>query len=176
MLPKLETKLTTQDLCQFAALEAEPTADSMAPAGYIEHLLATDRGAEAVRFLAQALTPESAVRWALRCAKHFANHDAASGFHAIEAWLQSPVDAKRRAAKEAAEKSGLDNPAGALDMAVFFSGGSISPENAPDVPPPPHVCQRLAAGAVILAVVSNEPENALLRFKKATELSLPAAP
>jgi hypothetical protein len=179
-MQKLETKLSTKDICQLAALEPGTAEAPQPPAQFLDQLIESGRGADGVRFLAHALSPESAVRWGWKCIEQLSNpgkiSEKKSALDAAKAWLASPVDTTRRAAKQAAEESGPDTPAAALAMAVFFSGGSISPETAPEVPPPPHTCQRLVAGAVTLTVVAHQPENAQSRYKIAIELGLDASP
>lgn len=87
----------------------------------------------------------------------------------FDAWAADPSDANRRAAADASE----DGPEKSLGLAIFFSGGSIAPPEVNPIPPPPHVAEKLAAGAIMLAVVA-EPEHATERYRRCIEIALKA--
>ena len=77
-------------------------------------------------------------------------------------WLGDPEDEYRRAAFEAAEQASSDSPARLLGMAVFMSGGSLSPEDAPPVLPDPVTCNRLAIAAVKAEAYRGEDADAFV--------------
>jgi hypothetical protein len=123
---------------------------------------------DAVRFLAQAVGPARAVTWALACVRELRAEKNGTALAIFEAWLADPSDANRRAAANAAE----DGPEKSLGLAIFFSGGSIAPPEVNPIPAPPHVAEKLAAGAIMLAVVSENPEHAVERYRRCIELAL----
>jgi hypothetical protein len=89
-----------------------------------------------------------------------ADPKAVAVLDAADKWAAAPSDQARRAAFAVAEALGFDAPAGCVGAAVFFSEGSISLPNLPEVAPPPHVAPKMAANAVLLAAVISEPEKA----------------
>lgn len=171
----------TSQICAFAGID--PPSQNVAPRQYLDHLISGGLLAEAVRFVANAMEPALSIEWALDCLTKLQatqRPDARrAAFAATEKWLKSKEDTDRRAAKELAEQAGLDTPEGCLAMAVFLAGGSIAPSTAPDVEAPAHVSQRLAAGAVTLAVVQ-DPKRATERHQSvlaagAARLNRPAS-
>jgi hypothetical protein len=172
MAVEAEGQLPTAEICRLA--EITPVAADVQPEQFLARLVSEQRFPDAVRFLVQTLQADAAVRWACECVRNLQQPDAAeeqkAALRAAEAWLASPDETTRRATKDAADQAGLDTPEGVLAMAVFFSGGSVAPETAPEVPAPARACHRLSAGAVMLAVVSSHPENAPERFQQAIQL------
>jgi hypothetical protein len=166
MTVEAQAQLPIAEICRLA--EIEPVDADVRPAQVLARLVKEERFPDAVRFLAHTLQADAAVRWACDCVASLQPPDAAAeqkaALRAAEAWLDSPDETKRRAAKDAADTCGLRTPEGALAMAVFFSGGSIAPATAPEVAAPGHACHRLSAGAVMLAVVSSQPESTPERF------------
>ena len=53
---------------------------------------------------------------------------------------------------------------GLLASAVYFSGGSIAPEDCEPVLPDPAICGRLAAAAILKRAYENENPESVLRF------------
>jgi hypothetical protein len=98
---------------------------------------------------------------------------------AADQWVKAPGDPTRWAAKDASDKSKKNGPSNLVAMAVFLSGGSVTPPGAPMVPPPKYAAQKMIAGSVLVAVVSYEPAKANERYKKALAkgkaLDLPGA-
>jgi hypothetical protein len=164
--------MTTLELCDRAGL-AEDARQLATPAmpvrTYIEELARGGRVREAVNSLVQVLPKGDAIAWGLESIRRVdaavAKRGAPEAIQFIEAWLADPNDDRRRAAKLAADRAGLVTPPGCLAFAVFLSGGSIAPAEAPVVPePPPHVCARMVAGAMSLAVAL-EPRSAPERLR-----------
>jgi hypothetical protein len=82
---------------------------------------------------------------------------------AVRKWFDDPDDAGRRAAWDAAQAEDDDSPERALASAVFFSGGSIAPEDQAAVQPAPEISGRLAAVAVIGAAYRTSDPKAQMR-------------
>ena len=142
------------------------------PAQYLDALLDQKHPVDAVKFLAQALPKREVVWWAGQCVRTLAAGSAApaaAALKAAEAWVSDPKDENRRAALAAAETAQFGTPAGCVALAAFFSGGSLAPAGLTEVPPAENLCGHAAAGAIMLAVVSNEPENAPQKYQKCLE-------
>jgi hypothetical protein len=94
----------------------------------------------------------------------------AEALDAAESWLKAATDEARWKARSAAEKGGISSPADLIAMAVFFSGGSITPADTPVTPPPPYVANRMVGGGIQLAVLSQLPEKASERYQRALQI------
>jgi hypothetical protein len=66
---------------------------------------------------------------------------------------------------KAAEAAQLSTPAGCAGLGAFFSGGSLSPPEAPPNPPGEFLTAKAVAGAVTIAAVATEPEKAPEKFR-----------
>ena len=64
--------------------------------------------------------------------------------------------------------TGSCSPAASAAMAAFWSGGSLAPENLPEVAAPPQLLGSAVASAVMLAAVT--PEAKLAAQKRARYL------
>lgn len=138
------------------------------PSAFMRELVSEGLMVDAVRFLAQAIGPARAITWALACLRELRTENNGNAFAILDAWAADPSDTNRRAAANAAE----DGPEKSLGLAIFFSGGSIAPPEVNPVSPPPHVAEKLAAGAIMLAVVAEKPEQAAERYRRCIEIAL----
>jgi hypothetical protein len=159
--------MTATELCRRAALDdqarelAKPDVSARA---YVEQLAAGGRLREAIAGLAQLLPNREAVAWGLESIRRVpaAKEQPAE---AVERWLADANDETRRAALAAAERAGIGTPAGCLSLAIFFSGGSLAPPDTQVAPEPePHLCLRMVAGAIAMAVAL-DPPNAADHFR-----------
>jgi len=73
----------------------------------------------------------------------------------VERWIIRPDEDTRRATWESANQAGLETPVGMVGTAVFLSGVSVGPANAPPAPPPPGAYVSIVPGAILLAAASN---------------------
>jgi hypothetical protein len=139
------------------------------PAEFINLLVEKQLYPDAVRFLAHALPKREAVWWgwvnARRAAGPTPSPQVKAALEATEKWIQQPTDEHRRAAMAAAEAADLGTAAGCAGLAAFFSGGSLSPPEAPPVPPGEYLTAKAVSGAIIFAAVSSEPAKAPEKFK-----------
>ncbi len=150
----------------------EPNADR-----YLGKLSEAGLLVDAVKYLAHTLGGRSCIAWSLSCVRLLEPNpkaDQQQVLMAVEKWLADPTDANRRTAKFAAEEAEVSTPAGCLAMAVFFTEGSIAPPERDHVPVPPHVGERMAGAAIILAVVE-QPEQAAERYRRCLQLAPKAA-
>jgi hypothetical protein len=141
------------------------------PSAFMRELVSAGLLVDAVKYLAQAIGPERAISWSLACVKELRAErfpESAPALAAFDAWVNDPSDANRRAAAEVAGKG----PEKSLGLAIFFSGGSIAPPDVNAIPPPPRLAEKLAAGAIMLAVVGEQPENAVERYRQCIEIAL----
>ena len=121
--------------------ELEPPAAAVLCGGSgveagLRALIAAGLDEAAAAALAQALPKREAVWWACLAARDGLadSPDAAAEepiLAAAEAWVLRPEDGRRRAAMAGAEAAGFTTPAAWCAAAAFWSGGSIS---APDLP------------------------------------------
>jgi hypothetical protein len=126
---------------------------------------------EAARLAAHALPKREAVWWGCMCAR--AVPDPAlppmdmEALLAAEAWVRKPGDdALRRAAMEAAQRTGFRSPEAWAAVGAFWSGGSMAPAGQPEVPPPDHLTGVAISGGVVLAAVRSRPERAQDRLAR----------
>lgn len=116
--------------------------------------------AGAVSFLGHALPRYEAVQWAAETlgAKAGASPIGA----AVSRWLDTSDEADRRALWTMAEEADEDSAERLLAYSVFFSGGSIAPEDQAPVNPGPALCGRFAAAAIVKHAYRDEdPAGAL---------------
>lgn len=136
-------------------LDADPNATE-----YLARLQERELYADAVRFLAAGLPKREAVWWACLCARTALADQpapkAAQAIEAAEAWVYKPTEEHRRATEKLAEQATYDEPAAWAAMGAFWSGGSMSPEGQPVVPPGDELTGKAVAGAVLLAVAKGE--------------------
>src|SRR5215813_9252935 len=139
---KKVTAPRARDVCAHFDLSEEAKGlldDVIAPAAFLELLIEKGHLLDAIRLLAFALPKREAVWWACLCAREVLAPDAppelGDAIMAAEAWVYKPTEENRRAAMEKAERAGFDKPASWTAVGAFWSGGSLSPPNAPVVPP-----------------------------------------
>jgi hypothetical protein len=137
----------------------------------IDRLVAASLRQEATKLAAHALPKREAVWWACMCARSVVDpalpQPDVAARDAAEAWVRQPADdALRRAAWAAAQKTGYNSPEAWAAVAAFWSGGSMSPEGQPVVPPAPHLTGVAVSGAITMAAVRGRPERADARFER----------
>ena len=140
-------------------LTPELTADK-----YLALLIQNKQYIDAVRVLAYALPIKDAITWGNSCARQSSEPNPAeklaAALNAVDKWLAEPSDENRRAAMRAAEQAEFSTAAGSSALAVFLSGGSLAPPDAPVVPPEKYQAANAVVGVVLLSAIANEPEKA----------------
>jgi hypothetical protein len=181
-LTKVAAKTAAEICSRFELSEPARTLAQVgvSPAAYLEKLINERHFADAIRFLAYAMPKREAIWWATRCARLAAGGTALAAeqqaaLQVAERWCTSPSEDLRRSAMAASEKAQLKTPAGCAALAVFFSGGSLAPPNAPVVPPADDLTPRTVAGAVLLAAVVSEPEKAEQKYQRFLEQGINVA-
>jgi hypothetical protein len=166
--------MTVKEISEVSNLSAAALAlvqEDSTPSGYLDSLEKQQLFQDAIRFLAHKLATDAGVKWACACVRELRAPDRKEQkdepLEASEQWTKTPGDPTRRAAKDAADKAKTTGPSYLAAMAVFLSGGSIAPPEAPETNPPPYSAQKMIAGSVVIAVVSYMPEKAAERYKRA---------
>lgn len=158
ILPRLELPEEAAPL--MAGVErATDALDRLAAGGFL---------VEAVKLVAHALPKREAVWWACMCARHTAPAEPmlADLCAAAEAWVRKQTDEARRAAFDLAQAEGLQTPEAWAAVGAFWAGDSMSPPDAPKVPPAPHLCGTAVAGSVNLAAVRRDPLRREARLRR----------
>jgi hypothetical protein len=171
--------MTVKEISQIAGLgiQAQSLAtDAISSPDYLSTLKVHNLFQDAVRFRAHdSGTSYAAIQWALSCVKRLQSEEQqARGEKALDAvnqWLLIPSDAGRWTAKGIAQKGGINCAGDCLAMAVFLSGGSISPIGAPQNNPPQFASEKMAAAAVVIAVLSENPQHSADRYQDALGVS-----
>lgn len=151
----------------------------LGPRKYLGALVAGEHLPDAVRLVAHLLPMRECVWWAWMAARRAAGEKAPEtireALDVTERWIADPTDKNRRAAFTAAEAAGLDNPAGAVAMAIFFTGGSIAPPDTPEVAPPFGAAAKILAAAVLMGATRPDPAQAPLRMGESIKQALEVA-
>ena len=146
------------------------------PETYLASLSKTGLFPDAVRFLACLLGPRRSVLWASGCIRALdgdreRSPEQTAALDSVDRWLEEGSDGNRRAARKAAERANLKTPEGCVAMAAFLSEGSIAPSHIESVPVPPLAAEKMAAGAIMIAVVK-DPRKAGERFERCLSLAM----
>jgi hypothetical protein len=133
------------------------------PQQYFQDLRQSKRLEDATFFLGVALPRHETVAWAARSVRDMSENleRPRADIDALRAallWVQDPSEPRRRAAFEAAQLAHHTCAERLAAMAVFFSGGSLAPDNVQPVPAPNDVAGRIGAGAILVAA-SNRPDR-----------------
>lgn len=169
--------MTVKELSETAGVSGAAQAlvtDESTPSTYLESLEKAELYQDAIRFLAFKLPTDAGIKWASGCIKEMRSPESKSQkdepLDASEMWVKAPGDQTRWAAKNAADKAKDPGPSNMVAMAVFMSGGSMTPPGTPEAPPPQYVAQKFIAGSVLVVVVSHEPQKAKERYQQALKL------
>ncbi|MDP3550858.1 MAG: hypothetical protein Q8R81_10730 [Novosphingobium sp.] len=174
-------KLSTwTDAAQLAASvnprDVPDDARGIAPSVWFTQLRETGKAAYAVNFLAHAMPRYECVVWAVRALIEMGLNRADPAIVAALRWIDNPSDKLRRAAAELGDTLDDESPQALLCKAIFLSGGSISEEDLPAIQPPPDVCAKLAAAAVLTAAFTGKtPTEAIATSLRLGEAVLAGA-
>ncbi len=162
------------DVC--AGLQLSPEARRLLgaddpPATFLGRLLDGGYDIDAVNLMAHALPKREATWWAClaaRTALPAAPEPAlVAALEAAEAWVYKPTDANRRDAQAKGEAAGLSTaPAALAAAAAGWSGGSLTPADAPVVPPSDALTPTAVYTAVLMAAAApGEPQAIRERYR-----------
>lgn len=152
------------------ALELLEQNPGIAPAAFLEALVAKEYLTDALRVLAHRLPKRDAVWWGCLCWEHAdeANRGEAErqALAAAVRWVLDPTDENRRLAGKWGKKARMKTSGGALAMAVFLSGGSVSLPGLPFVPPKPQTCAAAVAGSILLLAARHDRHLARQKWRR----------
>jgi len=170
-LKKIAAK-RANEICNQFEMAAEAKAlldDQISPDAFLDLLIEKGHFTDAIRMLALALPKREAVWWAATCVRATLPADAPpvvlEGLKAAETWVSKPTEENRWAAKERAERTGMDKPAGWPGMGAFWSGGSMVPAHLPQMLPGPLFTANAVSGAILMAAALSDPNRATELFK-----------
>ena len=141
---------------------------NQSPHELINQWLKEEKYSELVTFLCHALSAREAIWWGCLCLRMVAqelNDDQQQALSAAEAWVHESTEANRRISEVRAKRAELDNAAGWLAQAAFWSGGSITPIDGPASPAPPYLYSHAVAGAICLSAVLPDASNGKKNYK-----------
>ncbi|MEZ9524602.1 DUF6931 family protein [Enterovibrio norvegicus] len=166
-------------LCQYEPQDGiKPLIEpSITPEQLLNRALQEGLNADAVIFLAHGLPVREAVWWACCCASTRQDWDEIQldAIRAAKAWVHTPDETSRRYAETTANAATLQNGAGWVAQAVFWSGGSMTGPTDPIVPPPEYLYAQAVAGAINLTAILPDGAEAETRYRLFIEMGLDIA-
>ncbi|ANY19393.1 hypothetical protein A6F68_00867 [Tsuneonella dongtanensis] len=139
-------------------------APGVAPQAFFESLRSEGRADLAALVMASFLPRHEAIAWVAAALPNPSedNPDFRTRRLILDAarrWVDEPDDINRRAVYALAETANPEWPETLLGLAVFFSGGSIAPDDLEAVTANPAVAAHLAAAALQSAAVERLPAD-----------------
>jgi len=129
----------------------------------LKKLLQAKQFDAAIEYLAFALRKREAVLWACVAARGALGDDPPREpvelLAAAEAWIRQPDEERRAAALATAEAREDPSPSRFAAMAAGFCGGSLTPPELDEVPPPDDLSGKLVLNALKLILLANPPEE-----------------
>ncbi len=154
--------------------------EEVAPQAYFQTLREDENPIPALSYAATALPKLEAIEWALTSlpkldedgpdfARRRLLRDAAFR------WVGEPDEDNRRAMYELAENSESEWPETLIGLAIFFSGGSIAPDDVAPVSANANVCSSMLSGALSIAIanhIADVPDLATKALDLADQLAI----
>lgn len=160
------------EVCQYVQLEKPArklAREDLSAIEFVGILAEHGHFSDAVRVVAHLLPPRESVWWACQCARQAAVPDPqpewTAGVVAAERWVTELTEESRRAAGVAAYEAELNTAAGCAAMAAFGSGGSLTPPDAPLVPPGQYLTAQLVTGSITVSALSPDPREAPGKYR-----------
>ncbi|MGE3804452.1 MAG: hypothetical protein AB7K24_07250 [Gemmataceae bacterium] len=151
--------------------EAQPLlSEGMQAHDFFRALLDNQQYRDALNFMAYLLPKREAIWWGCLCLWEVMRPEPASEsaevIDAVVRWLATPEEELRREIQSSARAAGgAGTSAGSLGLAAFWSEGSMSRPNLPEVKPDPLLTHRMIASAVTAGARLKKPrEEQELRF------------
>ncbi|HUB80520.1 MAG TPA: hypothetical protein VMB03_17065 [Bryobacteraceae bacterium] len=170
--------MTVKELSETAGVSDPAKAlaqEDSTPGSYLENLQKQELHQDAIKFQAYKMPTDAGIKWASASIKELRSPESKQQkdetLDAVDAWVKAPGDETRFAAKKAADNAKKSDASKLAALAVFMSGGSLAPPNAPHTPPPQYSAQKLISGSLVAAVLSYEPAKAKERYQKALALA-----
>lgn len=171
-LPELMTRAEFDDDAKSAAGGCKSASE------VVDGMMNQKRYLEAFRTIGHALPKRESVWWSAQCVRSLIpklSRTDESAITAAEAWCAEPTEENRRAAESAAAAAGHETAAAWVSMGATWSCGSMSPPDAPVVPPGAELTGKATSGAVLMAVVANEPEKAETKYEVCQKMAYEVA-
>lgn len=173
---------TASDICKQFELGDEAKKllrDGQTPRQYLDLLIDKKLHQDAACFWVHALPKREAVWWACLCVRQalggkLTSKDLAA-LHAAERWCANPSDDNRRAAMPAAQAAGFNTAAGWAATAAFWSGGSLSAQGEPAMPPDELLTAHAVKGAHTLAIGQTDTTTAAKMYRYFVTLGIEVA-
>lgn len=154
--------------------------EDAAPQAFFHSLREDEDPVPALAYAATALPKLEAIEWALTSLPKLDDSDPDFARRrllrdAAFRWVGDPDDENRRAMYELAEKSDSEWPETLIGLAIFFSGGSIAPEDGAPVAADANVCGSLLSGALSIAIanhITDVPDLATKALDLADDLAI----
>jgi len=173
---------TAEELCDYLDLneDAQKIAkDTPGSKAFLAKLIAQEKFAAALRLQAHLLPKREAVWWGHECVASVCGTAlVASESRALAAarvWVLEPGEDQRRAAEAAANETKYEGPGSWIAMAAVWSGGSLAPADAPEVPPDERLTGQALASALMIAAYHADPLKAPQRqrdfLRQASEIT-----
>lgn len=152
----------------FAGIRLKPPAlDLLEAQGdgvhFLQAALQKKLFADALDFVPQWFPTREAVWWGCLCAwqvlRGTASAESAAALKAAATWVFEPNETNRRAAEAAGTATVLDDPAGILALAAFYSGGSMTAPDQPAVEPPPDLAAQTIGNALTVLCARLRPDE-----------------
>lgn len=142
--------------------------EDVEPQAFFQSLRDSGDSMSALAYAATALPKLEAIEWALHALPELDDTDPDFARRqllrdAAFRWVGEPDDENRRAMYDLADASSSEWPETVIGLAIFFSGGSIGPEENGPVTTDANICGSLISGALQSAVASHiktQPELA----------------
>jgi hypothetical protein len=127
--------------------------EEIAPGAFFRTLRDSGDSLAAISYVAAALPKLEVIAWGLASLPPLEREDPDYAARMLlrdsaQRWLAEPDDDNRRAIERLLETADREWPEALIGFAIFFSGGSIAPEDSPPVPADPRLTGQLVAGAV----------------------------
>lgn len=163
--------------CELSAAARALLDQHATPESYLQALRESGSQVDALSFLAHWLPKREAVWWGCLCVWHMSRPELAeasrAALAAVVRWVQEPIEPRRRAIERLTETAGgTHSVCGCLAYAAMFSGGSLTPEGLPVVPPAPYLTAYTLANMFVLAAAQVDPLRPTWLYAQFLDLGL----
>ncbi|MCL6268838.1 hypothetical protein M3P05_02590 [Sansalvadorimonas sp. 2012CJ34-2] len=157
----------TIKLCQLSQLAIDLAENAQAHQEFINCLLEHQCYRDCIDFMAHALEKDKAICWGFECQQSVAaNHNPKEArlMDLISEWLNSPTDENRRMHESSLDTIGVGSPVAWLSMAIFWSGGSLTPVGSAVVEAQPFMTGHAVSGSQLLTIYDQDAKYQDKRF------------
>lgn len=145
--------------------------DERSPVEFLREIAASEEPFPGVSFAAFALPRREGIWWGCLCLRQMEvlNADGQAALAVAEAWVRKPDEEERRAAGAIAAKQEFANAGALIAQAAFCSGGSLGPAEFSPVPPAPDLTAKCLNGAMLVAIGTSAPLEAMPNARRCIE-------